>query len=326
MPVTSVTSDPQALTLTVIGEYSVPLERLWSAWVDPRQLERFWGPPTWPATFTRHDVAVGGRSRYYMTGPDGERSPNCYWKFLTVKTHELLEVENGFALEDGEPDPAMPTMHMRVTFEATRHGSRFIHVTRFPDLAAMEKLAQMGMEEGLRSALGQMDEVLVELASFAADRATAAQILSDTQVRISRVIRGTVEQVWRAHHEAALMQRWMLGPDGWTMPICEPATQVGQSYRFEWQGEDGSNRFGFEGELLESRPPHRAVHTERMIGMDAPATTNEMTLIPVEGGTLLTLVITYPSAEVRDMVLGSGMTTGMEQSYARLETQVLGEL
>ncbi|HLL83534.1 MAG TPA: SRPBCC domain-containing protein, partial [Longimicrobium sp.] len=71
MPVTSVSSDADALTLTVIGDYPVPVERLWNAYEDPRQLERFWGPETWPATFTRHDMEVGGRSEYYMTGPDG---------------------------------------------------------------------------------------------------------------------------------------------------------------------------------------------------------------------------------------------------------------
>ena len=120
-----------------------------------------------------------------------------------------------------------------------------------------------------------------------------------------------------------LMQRWLLGPDGWTMPVCEVAVVVGEHYRYEWESVDGSQRFGFTGELLESTPPHRAVTTEQMIGMDGPATTNEMTLTPVEGGTLLSIVITYPSAEVRDMVLATGMTGGMETSYARLEESVL---
>ncbi|HSJ06963.1 MAG TPA: SRPBCC domain-containing protein, partial [Longimicrobiales bacterium] len=170
---------------------------------------------------------------------------------------------------------------------------------------------------------GQLDELLEDLSSFAAGRPTEAQILSDTRVRISRIIRGTVEQVWRAHHEPELMQRWLLGPDGWTMPVCRVARTVGDSYRFEWEKDGGTDRFGFEGELLESDAPHRAVTTERMIGMEGPGTVNEMTLTPVEAGTLLSLVITYPNAEVRDMVLGTGMTDGMEMSYARLESGML---
>jgi uncharacterized protein YndB with AHSA1/START domain len=107
------------------------------------------------------------------------------------------------------------------------------------------------------------------------------------------------------------------------MPVCEVATQVGQTYRYEWEAEDGSQRFGFTGALLDSAAPHRAVTTEQMIGMAGPPSTNEMTLTPVEGGTLLSIVITYPSAEVRDMVLATGMTDGMEASYARLEQAVL---
>jgi uncharacterized protein YndB with AHSA1/START domain len=165
--------------------------------------------------------------------------------------------------------------------------------------------------------------VLADLKSFAANLATSAQILNDTQVRISRVIRGSVDQVWRAHQEPALMQRWLLGPDGWTMPVCVVAAKVGDAYRNEWEAADGSQRFGFEGELTEIDPPHRMVTTERMIGMEGPGTLNVMTLRAVGGGTLLTFVITYPSKEVRDMVLGTGMTDGMEMSYARLEREVL---
>jgi uncharacterized protein YndB with AHSA1/START domain len=214
-------------------------------------------------------------------------------------------------------------MRMVFSFEPTPTGSRFTGVTTFPNLKAMEQMAEMGMVEGMRSALGQMDEVLADLGSFAANRGTEAQILNDTQVRITRIIRGTVEQVWRAHHEPELLQRWLLGPDGWTMPVCEVPSGIGDSYRYEWEAEDGSGRFGFEGELLESEPPYREVTTERMIGLEGEGSVNELTLTQVDAGTLLTLVITYPSSEVRDMVLGTGMTTGMETSYARLEDEVL---
>jgi uncharacterized protein YndB with AHSA1/START domain len=322
MPITSVTSDAAALTLTLIADYPVPVERLWEAYSDPRQIERFWGPEQWPATFTRHDMVAGGWSHYHMTGPDGSRSRG-WWRFLAVDPLRRIEVEDGFADEHGQPNPAMPAMRMVFEFSATASGSRFTSVTTFPSLEAMEELVKMGMMEGLKSAMGQLDALLADLVSFAASRATEAQILSDTQVRISRVVRGSVEAVWRAHHEPQLMQRWLLGPDGWTMPVCEVATKVGERYRYEWEAADGSQRFGFVGELLESMPPYRAVTSEAMIGMEGPGTRNELTLVAVPGGTLLALVITYPSREVRDMVLGSGMTGGMETSYARLERDVL---
>ena len=322
MPITSVSKDPAALTMTVVAEFPVPVQRLWDAYADPRELERFWGPPTYPARFTRHDMYPGGRSEYAMIGPDGDGT-KAYWEFLDVVPLESFEVRDGFANPDGTANSEMPSMRVAFVFSETEAGSRVVTTTWFNSVEDLEQLLAMGMEEGMREAMAQMDAVLADLATFSAGRACDAQVLSDTQVRVSRVVRGTVEQVWAAHHEPALMQRWLLGPDGWTMPVCEVATRVGDTYRYEWESVDGTQRFGFTGALLESAPPHRAVTTEQMIGMEGPPATNEMTLTPVAGGTLLSLVITYPSAEVRDMVLATGMTGGMETSYARLEDLLL---
>ena len=322
MPITEVSSNAKALTLTIIADYPVPVTRLWDAYADPRQLERFWGPEQWPATFTRHDMAVGGSSHYYMTGPDGTVARG-WFRFLAVEANKCFEVEDGFADESGNPNDAMPTTRMTFNFTPTASGSRCTSTTFFASIESMEQLAQMGMMEGIRSAMGQIDAVLADLQSFAVSRITEAQLLSDTQARVSRVIRGSVEQVWRAHHDAALMKRWLLGPDGWTMPVCDVANAPGDHYRFEWEKADGTQRFGFEGELLESTAPYRSVTSERMIGTEGPSVRNELTLVPVQGGTLLSIVITYPSKELRDMILGTGMTTGMETSYARLEREVL---
>lgn len=175
MPIASVTSDADALTLTLVGDYPVPVERLWQAYADPRQLERFWGPEEWPATFTRHDMAVGGRSHFYMTGPDGTVAGG-WWRYLDIDPGRRIELEDGFAKEDGTADPDMPTMRMVLTFEATPDGSRFTNVTHFPSVEALEQLLEMGMMEGLRSAMGQLDRVLADLTSIAADRATEAQL------------------------------------------------------------------------------------------------------------------------------------------------------
>jgi uncharacterized protein YndB with AHSA1/START domain len=326
MPITSVEKNLDALTMTVVADFVATRERLWEAYTDPRQIERFWGPVEWPATFTRHDVFVGGRSAYFMTGPDGERSAG-FWEFLAVDDGKFFEVRDGFAGDDGEENAAMPSMRMTFSFEDINGGSRLVTTTHFGSLDQLEQLLDMGMEEGMVSAMGQIDQVLADLASFAVGLGTQLDVLSDTQVRISRIIRGTVEQVWQAHHDPALLTRWMLGPDGWTMPVCEAATKVGDVYRYEWEPDDASadgapGRFGFEGELVESDPPHRAVTTERMIGVEGSGTTNEMTLTPRDGGTLLSLVITYPSAQVRDMVLETGMVDGMETSYARLDAML----
>ncbi len=322
MPITSVRKDPGALTLTVVADFATPVERLWDAYADPRRLEKFWGPPAYPATFTRHDMFAGGRSTYAMVGPDGDVSRG-YWEFLEVKAPHSFEVRDGFCDSDGTPNPEMPSMRMTFEFEATGSGSRLTTTTFFNSVEELEQLVSMGMEEGMRQAMGQIDAVLEDLRSFSADLPADARVLDDTTVRVSRVLRGTVEQVWAAHHDPALVTRWMLGPEGWSMPTCEVATEVGQSYRYVWQEGAGGRRFGSTGELLEAAAPRRAVTTERMYGdgipEDAPGTLNELTLTPVEGGTLLALVITYPDAATRDAVVGTGMVGGVEASYARLE-------
>ena len=330
MPVTSVHQDPEALTLTVVADFAASLDRLWDAYADPRQIERFWGPPTYPATFTQHDMFVGGRSAYAMVGPEGDVSRG-YWEFLDVKAPRSFEVRDGFCHPDGTPNTDMPSMRMTFDFEATDTGSRLTTTTYFNSLDELEQLVRMGMEEGMRAAMGQIDDVLADLRSFAADLPAASQLLGDTTVRVSRVIRGTVEQVWAAHHDPALVPQWLLGPDGWSMPTCETATEVGQRYRYVWRQDtpDGSgSTFESTGEVLEIAAPHRAVTTERMSGDfipdDAPGTVNEMTLTPMDGGTLLSIVITYPDVATRDAVLGTGMVGGMETSYARLEEVVLG--
>ena len=322
MPITHTEQDLEALTLTITAEFPVSGRRLWDAYADPRQLEKFWGPPGWPATFARHDFAPGGFSHYYMTGPDGERSGG-YWEFLAVEPPRYFEVRDGFAADNGEPNTQMPSMRMVFTFEEIPSGSRMVTTTYFNSVDDLEKLLAMGMLEGTKAAMGQMDAVLADLGSFAHGRATELQILSETQIRVSRIVRGSVEQVWHAYHEPELMRRWMLGPDGWTMPVCQPAGAVGESYTYEWESESGADRFGFTGELLEFSAPHRDVTTERMIGTDGPITRNELTFTAVKGGTLLSMVTTYPDSEVRDQILATGMVDGMETSYARLEREVL---
>ncbi len=324
MPVTDVSIDTSALTLTVIADFSAPVPRLWDAYTDPRQIERFWGSPGYPATFVRHDGFAGGRTEYFMTSPEGERF-NGYWEWVAVNAPHSFEVRDGFADADGRPDTALPTTRMVFDFIATALGTRVTTTSHFGSLEELEQLRSMGMDEGLRLAMGQIDGVLADLSAYAAGVPASLQRLGDTRARVSRVIRGDVDTVWRAHHDAELLRRWLLGPDGWTMPVCEPGEQVGERYRYEWESAGDGQRFGFTGEVLESEPPRRSVTTEAMTTADdpnadaSPSTRNELTLSPVAGGTLLTLVITYPTEELREQILATGMVDGMEASYARLE-------
>ncbi|WP_426322931.1 SRPBCC family protein [Microbacterium sp. E-13] len=325
MPVTDVTTDPEALTLTLTADFAAPVERLWGAFTDPRQLERFWGPPGYPATFTEFDLAAGGRARYHMTSPKGEEFHGV-WEFLEIEGPRSFTALDSFANAQGEILAEMPTSRMVFTFESTPTGSRLVNTTHFDSAEALEKVVAMGAVEGSTLAINQLDRVLAGLREYAGGKGTQTEILDDTHVRITRLIDGPVDLVWRAHQEPELMQQWLLGPDGWRMSVCEVDGSVGGRYRYEWEPLEGTEgeRFGFDGETLLSEAPRRAVTTEHMTGTDFPSTLNDLNLEEEDGATLITLLIEYPDKQTRDIVLATGMTDGMEASYGRLEGVLAG--
>ncbi len=160
MTVTDVRKDPTALTLTVASEWDAPIARVWQLWADPRKLERWWGPPTYPATVVEHELTQGGKVSYYMTSPEGEQY-HGWWLVTAVDEPHRLELEDGFADTDGNPNDAMPTTQSTVTFAELPSGAtRMLVETRFPSLAAMDQMIAMGMEEGLQAAMGQIDAIL----------------------------------------------------------------------------------------------------------------------------------------------------------------------
>jgi uncharacterized protein YndB with AHSA1/START domain len=160
MTVTAVRNDPQARTMTIEAEFDATPERVWQLWADPRQLERWWGPPTYPATVDSHDLRPGGRVEYHMTGPQGDQ-PKGFWDVLEVEPPRRLRFRDGFANDDGTPNDAMPRTTAEVTIEPVDTGrTRMSIESRFPSLEALEQLTAMGMEEGLREAVGQIDAIL----------------------------------------------------------------------------------------------------------------------------------------------------------------------
>jgi uncharacterized protein YndB with AHSA1/START domain len=162
MTVTSVRKDPEALSMTITAELEATVERAWQLWADPRQLERWWGPPTYPATVVDHDLATGGRVTYFMTGPDGEKF-HGWWHVLAVGPPNRLELKDGFANDDGTPNDALPTMTTVVTLARRDDDGTLMTIgTQFPSREAMEQLASMGMEEGMVAALGQIPGILAE--------------------------------------------------------------------------------------------------------------------------------------------------------------------
>lgn len=159
MTVISSHKDAEALSFTVIAQFDAGVEQVWEVWEDPRKLERWWGPPTWPATFDSHDFVPGGKASYYMTGPEGERSRG-WWRFTAIDAPHRLEFDDGFADEHGDPITTMGTSHAIMELEAIDNRTRMTIMSTFDSAETLEKVLAMGMEEGMIEALGQIDGIL----------------------------------------------------------------------------------------------------------------------------------------------------------------------
>jgi uncharacterized protein YndB with AHSA1/START domain len=148
---------------------------------------------------------------------------------------------------------------------------------------------------------------------------------SDREVQVTRSFRAPKALVYRAYTEPALVRRWMLGPPGWSMPVCEMDVRVGGRYTWRWRSEDGTQEFGFTGTFREVRPGARLVHTEAYdpgtVGGGYPGDDAIVTVTFTEndGVTTMTTLIDFGSKEARDAAVATGMTDGMEQSYQLLD-------
>jgi uncharacterized protein YndB with AHSA1/START domain len=159
MTVVSTDSNVEARSFTIVAEFAVPPKAVWQLWADPRLLERWWGPPTWPATFREHDFAADGEAKYHMTGPEGEKA-NGWWRFRAIEEPRFIEFEDGFADDQGVPNPELPTISARVDIEETGDGTRMTITSKFATAEQMERVLAMGMAEGMTLAVGQIDGLL----------------------------------------------------------------------------------------------------------------------------------------------------------------------
>ena len=159
MPVTDVQQDLDALTLTLTAEFAAPVERVWQVYADPRQLEKVWGPPTYPATFVDHDLRPGGRVTYFMTSPEGEKFAG-YWEVTAVDEPRSFSFDDGFADQDFNPNPALPVSHNVYSFAAHDGGTRATYVGTYESAEALQKVLDMGMVEGATAAIAQIDDLL----------------------------------------------------------------------------------------------------------------------------------------------------------------------
>lgn len=148
---------------------------------------------------------------------------------------------------------------------------------------------------------------------------------SDREVKVTRSFRAPRALVYRAYTEPALVQRWLLGPPGWSMPVCEMDVRVGGRYRWRWRSDEDGREFGFAGIFREVEPPSRLVHTQiydpGTVGDAHPENEAVVSVTFTEGRgvTMMATVIDFGSKQARDAAVATGMTSGMEQSYQLLD-------
>jgi uncharacterized protein YndB with AHSA1/START domain len=156
----TVDKDPAARTMVVTAELDATVERSWQLWADPRQLERWWGPPSHPATVVEHDLAPGATVRYFMTGPDGDKYHGL-WDVVSVEAPRRLELVDSFADDSGAKNESLPSTRMVMELaERAGGGTTMTMRSEFASVEDMERIIAMGMEEGLTEALGQIDAIL----------------------------------------------------------------------------------------------------------------------------------------------------------------------
>lgn len=159
MPVIDVRHDLDNRTLTIVADFAAPVERVWQIYADPRQLEKIWGPPEYPATVVDHDLRPGGRVTYFMTGPDGDKYSG-YWQITAVDEPRSFSFDDGFAHPDFSPDPNLPVSKNVFTFSAHQGVTRSTFVSTYDSTEALQQILDMGVEEGATSAANQIDAVL----------------------------------------------------------------------------------------------------------------------------------------------------------------------
>lgn len=146
---------------------------------------------------------------------------------------------------------------------------------------------------------------------------------SDCEILVVRELAAPRALVYDAHTKPAMVQRWLYGPEGWTMPVCEIDLRVGGLYRYRWRQLSDGTEFGLGGKFLEIVPGEKIVSTEAFEGgMNQGEAVNTLTLTEQKGKTTVRLLMRYPSKEIRDGAIATGMNDGIEMGYARLDTQL----
>ena len=159
MPVTDITKDLDARTITITADFAAPVERIWQVYADPRQLERVFGPPDFPATVVQQELRPGGRMHYCMPGPVGERFYGI-WEVTEVDEPRTFSFAAAFADESFTVNPELPVSENTYAFTEHEGGTRAVYTSRYASAEALQQVLDMGVEEGATTAINQVDELI----------------------------------------------------------------------------------------------------------------------------------------------------------------------
>lgn len=165
MTIKSVDKNADAKTMVITAEFTASIVHVWQLWADPRLLERWWGPPEFPATFEHHDLSPGGTITYFIAGPEGHDRLAGTWNVIEAQPPNRLVVEDALVEEDGTPSDGNSMTRMEVDIEAAGDRTRMILTTHFDSLEGMERAVATGVEDGLKVCLSQVEALLADLAA-----------------------------------------------------------------------------------------------------------------------------------------------------------------
>jgi uncharacterized protein YndB with AHSA1/START domain len=313
--------------LTITRLIDAPRALVWQAWTNPELFKKWWAPKPFTTPECEIDVRPGGVFRTLMRGPDGTDYPGT-GVFLEVVEHERVVFTN--ALELGWRPSAHPFFTAIFTMEdengQTRYSARALH----KDDADRRKHEEMGFHDGWVTCMKQLAQLAESLkcptssapSSPTSNRSRKLKITtpSDREIVMTRNFEAPRALVWDALTKPELLKRWLFGPDGWSMTVCEIDLRVGGEYRYVWKKMPSGHEMGMGGVYREIVKPERIVSTEKFDdAWYAGEALGTAVLTERVGQTTLTTTMYYESKQVRDNVLKSPMEEGLEMGYARLE-------
>lgn len=293
--------------------FDAPRALVFKAWTDPAHIGQWWGPRGFTTTTYAMDAKPGGVWRFCMHGPDGVDYENRF-TFLEIVEPGRIVYKHGGGKES-DPDHFQGT----VTFEDQGGKTRLTMRMLFPTAAARDAAVEKyGAVEGLDQTLDRLGEYAANLAGQGRPGLTVTLPTdTDREIVVTRGFDAPRRLVFEAWTSPEHLPRWLLGPGGWTMPVCEVDLRPGGAWHFVWRGPEGAE-MAMRGVYREIVPPDRIVSADSW-GGDWPETLNTLTLDEEGGKTTVTQRVLYPSKEARDAALGTGMTGGMSESFHRLD-------